>query len=103
MNYAISKNNHKIRLTTERWFHITEGHSELAGYFFEILDAVQNPDFIFEGNEKELLAIKMISDGRHLVVVYKELNDNDGFVITSFLTSKINSIKNKKLIWEKTK
>jgi hypothetical protein len=35
---AISKNGVPIRLTEERWFHITEEHSEMAGYYFEILE-----------------------------------------------------------------
>lgn len=103
MNSAISINNHEIRLTNERWFHITEGHSEIAGYFFEILETLENPDFVYEGNNQELLAVKLISENKFLIVVYKELNNDnkDGFVITSFLSSKINYLKNKKLLWEK--
>jgi hypothetical protein len=34
---VISKNNVLIRLPDERWFHITEEHSEMAGYYFEVL------------------------------------------------------------------
>ncbi|MHC1610492.1 MAG: hypothetical protein ACXQTW_02655 [Candidatus Methanospirareceae archaeon] len=29
-----SKNGVPIRLTDERWLHITEEHSEMAGYYF---------------------------------------------------------------------
>ena len=49
MSKIKSKNNISIRLTNERWFHISEEHSEMAGYYFEVLDAVQNPDSIYEG------------------------------------------------------
>ncbi len=38
MNVVISKNRVPIRLTDERWVHITEEHSEMAGYYFEILE-----------------------------------------------------------------
>lgn len=71
MNSAISINNYRIRLTNERWFHITEGHSEIAGYFFEILEAIENPDFIYQGNNQELLAVKHISENKFLIVIYK--------------------------------
>jgi hypothetical protein len=38
-----SANNILIRLTDERWVHITEEHSELAGMRFEVLETVANP------------------------------------------------------------
>jgi hypothetical protein len=55
------------------------------------------------GNQDVLLAVKLISENKFLVVVYKELNSKDGFVITSFLTSKLNYLKNRKILWEKKK
>lgn len=42
-----SKNNIKIRLTDERWRHITEKHSELAGYYFDVLETITDPDYIY--------------------------------------------------------
>ena len=45
----------------------------------------------------------MINQNKNLIVIYKELSENDGFVITSFLSTKINYLKNKKLLWEKKK
>ena len=103
MDYAFSKNNHRIRLTSERWFHITEGHSEVAGYYYEILETINNPGFVYNGNQGELLAVKEISPGKFLVVVYKETEDKDGFVITAFLSKKINYFSNKQLLWKKQK
>ena len=41
MDVAKSKNDVPIRLTEERWFHITEEHSEMAGYYFEVLETVE--------------------------------------------------------------
>ncbi len=54
-------------------------------------------------DDNELLAVKILIQSKYLIVVYRELNSDDGFVITSFLTSKINYLKSRKLIWEKTK
>ncbi|MBZ0202644.1 MAG: hypothetical protein IT281_02590 [Ignavibacteria bacterium] len=100
MDAALSKNNFKIRLTSERWLHITEGHSELAGYYFDILDTIENPEFIYEGSNGELLAVKEINKGKFIIVIYKEVAPDVGFVITAFLSKKINYLLNKKLLWK---
>ena len=95
-----SVNKIPIRLTEERWFHIVENHTELAGKYFEILEAVQKPDFICPGPKREFLAVKR-KNGKFLIVVYREIVKNkDGFIITAFLTSKINPVKKKGIIWQ---
>jgi len=38
--------------------------------------------------------------GKHLVVVYREI-ENDGFIITAFITSKIESLNRRNQIWPK--
>jgi len=43
-----SINNVNIRLPDERWRHITEEHSELAGYYYNVLETVADPDYILE-------------------------------------------------------
>jgi len=48
MDVVRSKNGVPIRLTDERWLHITEEHSEMAGYYFEALETVEEPDAIYE-------------------------------------------------------
>ena len=83
---AISKNGVLVRLTEERWYHIVENHDELAGLSDEVLLTVEDPGFIVKGWTDELLAVRKL-DKRYLVVVYKEL-ENDGFIITSFITKK---------------
>jgi hypothetical protein len=40
MEVAESKNGVPIRLTEERWLHITEEHSETPGYLFEVLEVL---------------------------------------------------------------
>jgi hypothetical protein len=95
-----SKNGVSIRLTMERWFHITEEHSEMAGCYFEALETIREPDAVYEGTHGELLAVKEVEPaGRHMVVVYRELSDEDGFVITAFFTSRIARIERRAKKW----
>ena len=96
---AISKNGIPIRLTEERWSHIVENHDELAGMVDEVLRAIEDPDFIIRGWTDELLAVRKIND-RYLVVVYKEL-ENDGFIITSFITKKVDRLLRRGIVWQK--
>ncbi len=96
---AISKNGIPIRLTEERWFHIVENHDELAGLSDEVLLTVEDPDFIVKGWIDELLAIRKINL-KHIVVVYKEV-ENDGFIITAFLTKKVDKILKRGIVWQK--
>lgn len=99
MDIIQSKNGVPIRLTDERWFHIVEEHSEMAGNYFEVLETIENPQAIYEGKAKELLAVSEIEPNKYLVVVYKETSNEDGFVITAFLTSKIKKIERRKMLW----
>ncbi|KPA11239.1 hypothetical protein MHK_008550 [Candidatus Magnetomorum sp. HK-1] len=95
-----SKNTTPIRLTDERWSHITEEHAELAGMKYEVLETVAKPSKILAGNKGELLAIRYINHlMKHLVVAYRETSENDGFIITSFITSKETSLNRRKQLW----
>jgi hypothetical protein len=93
-----SVNNILIRLTDERWSHITEEHSELAGMRFEVLETIVNPTKIYKGSFYELLATREIEPGKFLVVVYRE-SELNGFIITAFLTRRIKSLEKRELIW----
>jgi len=44
---VLSQNKVPIRLTDERWAHITEEHCELAGMRLEVLEAIENPSRIY--------------------------------------------------------
>ena len=46
MDIVISKAGVPVRLTEERWFHIVENHDDLAGYYDQVLEAVEDPDFV---------------------------------------------------------
>ncbi len=101
MDIIRSKNNVPIRLPDERWFHITEEHSEMAGYYFEVLETVEEPDIIYEGKTGEFLAVRGIEEGKYIVVVYRELSKEDGFVITAFITKQKNKLKRRRRIWKR--
>lgn len=89
-----------IRLTGERWSHIVEEHCELAGMQYDVMQTVAAPDKIYEGNAGEYLAVKRINDDKLLVVVYKEsVEENDGFVITAFITSRTQRLSRRKILW----
>ncbi|WP_446009409.1 hypothetical protein [Candidatus Electrothrix sp.] len=87
MDIAYSVKGVPIRLTYERWYHITENHDELASYFHETLNVVEKPDIIIHGNNGSLKAAKNFGKKKWLVVVYREVSKNDGFIITAYFLS----------------
>ena len=98
MDIAYSVKNVPIRLTYERWYHIIENHDDLASYFYDILEIIEKPEFIIQGNKGTLKATKNIAKKKWMVVIYRELSKNDGFIITAYFLSK----KPKgKIIWKR--
>lgn len=87
-----------IRLTAERWGHIMDEHRELDGLQLAVLDAVSDPERVLAGGAGELLAVKIHEPGKWLVVVYREAED-DGFVITAFLTRRFRSLDRRQQLW----
>jgi len=87
----LSKRGIPIRLTEERWSHITEEHDELTGMRMNVVETVGNPLKIVEGSMGELLAFREFIPGKYLVVVYRELS-YDGFIITAFFTRRIQAL-----------
>ena len=83
-----SRNGVTIRLTDERWHHILERHPELAGRREDVLETLARPDMIQQGDRGELLAIRTFGGAQaaaaSLVVVYREISLDDGFVVTAF-------------------
>jgi len=104
MDIAISKNNIPIRLTAERWHHISIGHPEIADFYFEILETIENPEIIYEGSNDGLIAISSRYEqvGKIIVVIYKEVNINDGFVITAYVSNKEQKFVKKKILWNRS-
>lgn len=95
----VSQSGVPIRLTDERWDHILGQHGELADLRPDIMDAVGNPERVLDGGAGELLAVRRNERGQWLVVAYRELDGDDGFIITAFLTSRAAWLQNRRQIW----
>jgi hypothetical protein len=98
IDVVVSKDGLPIRLTDERWAHIIEEHAELAGMRQDVLATIDSPDRILAGSAGEKLALKELELGKHLVVVYREVQ-TDGFVITAFLTRRARSLERREVLW----
>ncbi len=98
MDVAISVEDVPIRLTHERWFHIVENHDDLAGYYDDVLETIENPDLVLRGYRGSLIAVRGYGRKRYLMVVYRQVSRSDGFIITAYFTSKIDR---KRAIWKK--
>jgi len=96
---TFSVNDVPIRLTYERWFHITENHDDLASYYFQVLEVVEKPEFIIRGNKGTLKAATNMGKDRWLTVVYKEISKRDGFIITAYF---LNKIPKGEVIWRRS-
>lgn len=86
-----SRNGVPIRLTDERWQHIARRHPEMADQRDRVLETVTDPEWIQQGDYGELLAIRSYAQtpltSKYLVVVYREVRDDDGFILTAYFTS----------------
>lgn len=91
MLIVYSRNNVPIRLTDERWQHIVARHPEMATQRERVLETVGKPEMIQQGDYGELLAIHFYHETpltqKYLVVVYKEIEVNDGFIITAYFAT----------------
>lgn len=69
----------------------------------EVMETLSFPDFVYEGNSQEKIAVKdyLSNLGTFIVVVYREMSQDDGFLITSFLVSKLDRLKKKRLLWKR--
>ncbi len=87
-----SQNGVPVRLTEERWQHIVRRHPEMSEQRKRILETLSKPDMIQKGDFGELLAIRFYLEtpltSKYLVVVYREVSSEDGFVLTAYLTNR---------------
>ena len=102
MIVTFSKNVVPIRITQERWEHIVRRHPEIRGQKERVIKTISNPEMIQEGDFGELLAIRFYSKSpltrKHLVVAYKEVTAQDGFVLTAYFTNAPS--KRRKVLWK---
>ncbi len=94
---VLSKKGVSIRLTDERWAHITEEHSELVGLRAEVIETVLRPERVLLAGDGEMIALREPEQGKHLVVFYREGVD-DGFIITAFATRRARSLSKRRQI-----
>jgi len=87
---AYSVNGVPIRLTEERWEHIVSNKPYMESYYERILDAIEKPIFVLRGYAGSLIAILSVGRQQYLHVVYKEISQDDGFIITAFVARKYN-------------
>lgn len=104
---ADSHNSVPIRLTHERWGHIVEAHDYMAGLHEWVLETIADPDAIAKGWVGGLIATRYYPETpiteKHLVVVYRELDPTGGFVITAFMTSKVERVWKRGTLWQRSK
>ncbi len=89
MDIAYSVQRVPIRLTVERWNHIVNAHDDLAGYYDDCCQVIENPDLVLTGHHGSLKAVKGYGRNRYLIVIYREVKPDDGFVITAYFARKI--------------
>jgi hypothetical protein len=98
-----SHNGVPVRLTEERWQHITSRHPEMNEQRDRALETLVEPDMIQEGDFGELLAVRFYAEtpltSKYLVVAYREVNAEDGFILTSYLSSR--PLARRRVIWKR--
>jgi hypothetical protein len=88
-----------IRLTEARWEHILTNHLELSDSDMDlILDAVQHPEYILSGYRGSMIAVAILGRSRYLHVVYREVNRDDGFIITAGIRPKM---RKENILWRR--
>jgi len=93
-----SVNGVPIRLTQERWEHIVSNKPYMETYYERVLDAVEHPTWVLRGYAGALAAVLTLGKKGYLHVVYRELDPNDGFIITAFISRKVNK---RVIVWPK--
>lgn len=91
MLIVYSRNAVPVRLTAERWQHIMSRHPEMVEQRERVLGTLAEPELIQQGDYGELLAIRSYPEtpltSKYLVVVYREIDRKDGFILTAYFTS----------------
>ena len=100
-----SKSGALIRLASERWSHITTSHTDMKDNRDLLHKTVEEPDMILRGVNNELRAVRFFQKThlgpKYLMVAYKEICYEEGFIITAYKTSKIDKIVKRGVIWKK--
>ena len=98
MDIAYSVNGVPIRLTGERWEHVVSNKPYMETYYEKVLEAIETPTWILRGYAGALIAVLSVAKRNYLHVIYREVSQDDGLVITAFLSRKVNR---RMIIWPK--
>jgi hypothetical protein len=98
LGIADSVNGVPIRLTDERWEHILFRRPEMASFIETLLDAVEDPEYILRGYKGTLIAVMHLGERSYLNVVYRELSQTDGFIITARIERQLDKSK---ILWRR--
>ena len=102
MRSVLSHDGVPIRLTNERWQHIARRHPEMDILRERVLETISQPNQIQEGDDGTLMAIRFYTKtpltSKYLVVVYREVKPDDGFVLTAYLASRLSA--RRKILWK---
>ena len=97
------RNGVPVRLTEERWQHIVYRHPEMDGQREKGLETLSGPDMVQRGDFGALLAVKFYSETpmseKFLVVVYREVSVEDGFILTSYLARRPSA--RREMVWRR--
>lgn len=103
METAYSKNGVPIRLSNERWDHIARRHPEMRWQRARVLDVIAAPDVVQRGDYGARLAARYYNQppavGLFVVAVYREISEDDGFVITAYLARRLSS--RREVLWSR--
>jgi hypothetical protein len=101
-NIVAAQSGVPIRLSDERWQHISRGHPELGDQRSRVLETIAEPDLIQEGDAGERLAVRFYErtplTSKYLVVAYREASGSDGFIVTAYFTRRPSS--RRKTLWK---
>lgn len=102
---AISVSGAKIKLTSGSIQHIIRKHPEAKPYLEQVIETVENPDLIIQGEFGELKALKFYESlhigSKYFVVPYRE-KDSEGFIITAYFTSNLDRVRGA-IVWRRQK
>ena len=87
-----------VRLTEERWGHITLQHPEVGPLRQIVLQSIARPERVLETTTGERMAVMSYEPGKYMVVIYVE-NSADGFVVTAFLTRRTAWLDKRRQLW----
>ncbi len=91
-----------VRLTQERWEHIIERHPEMENQKEKVLETLDSPDAVYQGDLGTMMAQKFYPvtplTMKYLTVIYKEISEADGFVLTAYFARQAS--ERRKVIWK---